>query len=358
MGIGVGVVGIGWIAEKIYLPYLLNAKFIDKVMIYDIDDKKTELITKKSSETKLSCTKELNKDIFLNNIIDVVIILTPNYMHFDLIKRSIENNKKVFCEKPLCINNEELNQLVKIIDKKKGYLLPLLSSRYRKEIELLKKQIELEQVGVIKNIKMGWIRNKGLPGQEWFLNKELSGGGVLIDLGSHILDILSYIFELKNPTNIISTIKNFSEGNNESVANWHGEKSSLKNFTMNVEDNVTLSMHFNNISCAIDLAWASANKYDQTFIEVNGSRGTMRLNTLFGFSENTDLERAILDVNTSVNKKKYYFDLNDKLYPHFKMLDYYFKKLLGDNQLQEKLCMNSIDNLRLINKIYKNSEIV
>jgi predicted dehydrogenase len=129
------------------------------------------------------------EEVYDRQDIDAVIVAVPNKFHMPVTIKALEGNKHVLCEKPLSRTVEEAEAMV-LTASKAGKLLKTGSNhRY---FESVKKAYEVLKSGVIGDIISfnGRIGNNGERLQNsWFVNKELSGGGTLLDNGCHLLDI-------------------------------------------------------------------------------------------------------------------------------------------------------------------------
>ena len=115
--------------------------------------------------------------------LDGVSIITPNRTHCPLALQALRAGKHVFCEKPPALNAQEVSEMKKAADERGKTLMFNFNNRARPESYALRRYIEAGEVGRINSAQAKWIRRTGIPGfGGWFTNKELSGGGPLIDL--------------------------------------------------------------------------------------------------------------------------------------------------------------------------------
>ncbi|MDA1763998.1 Gfo/Idh/MocA family oxidoreductase [Bacillus cereus] len=348
---GVGIVGAGWIAEKVHLPFILANPNVNYVGVYDVDNIRLQSIVNENSNIRSYNSYD---DVLRDENIDIVIILTPNFLHFKQIKQAIYYGKKVFCEKPICINNE-IDDLKKLMmEKKDYYIYPLLPNRYKAEINELRSAIK--EIGEVYKVYAGWTRGKGIPTSGWFLDKNKSGGGVLVDLGSHLVDVLLYILEFPKielcEGNLVS---HFTTGENNR-ATWREKKviKKYEEFQDTVEDSAQVFLKNKKTSMVIDLCWDSYLNEDKTYFEIHGTQGFVRLETLFGFSNRIKENKAKL-ILTSENKSySKTFDIFNRHEPYHLMLEDYFEMAANNQQLNIEDIMKSIE---LLSEIYRRSEL-
>jgi predicted dehydrogenase len=141
----------------------------------------------------------LNKE---KNNVDAVIISVPNFLHFDAISLSLEAGYNVFVEKPLAINVEQCKEIVKKVEASERKFMIGHSARFIPAVEKVKENLKR---GVIGNLEVATIeeivngpfshpRNPA-PVADWWFNPEKSGGGVLMDIGYHMIDLFRFFTE-------------------------------------------------------------------------------------------------------------------------------------------------------------------
>ena len=187
----VGIVGLG----KMGLLHTAILNTFDDVKVVSISEKE-KLITKYINDafpkTKIY---ENFEDMFSNEKLDLVFITTPTLSHFQIMNSCIEHGINFFVEKPLVINYEETKNICKLLQQKKlimavGYNLRFVDT-FSKTKELLEKKI----LGKITDISSSILSSQVLvKNSGWRLNKKMSGGGVLLELGCHLIDLLLWYF--------------------------------------------------------------------------------------------------------------------------------------------------------------------
>jgi predicted dehydrogenase len=153
--------------------------------------------------------------------------------------------------------------------------------------------------------RCGWIRRRGIPGKGgWFTTKEQSGGGPLIDLGVHMIDLAIWL--MGNPTPIAvtgCTYRKFADTDvSDSINSSFGEKKADGIF--DVEDLAMGFIRFDNGACLqIEFSWASNIKEEDNFVELRGTKSGAKISMQKGleiFSESygqlTDIAPRIDDL--------------------------------------------------------------
>jgi len=130
--------------------------------------------------------------------IDAVSVCTPNYLHAEVAVAALEAGKHVICEKPLAMNAAEGQAMVDQARRSKKILMVALNNRFRGDTQTLKRFIKAGELGDIYYGKTAWLRRSGIPGG-WFRVKQQAGGGPLIDLGVHMLDLTWWLMGSPKP---------------------------------------------------------------------------------------------------------------------------------------------------------------
>ena len=178
--IKIGIIGYGKIG-KLRHKIINQLKNSEVIAIYDknIKIKKNHLF--KNSEA----------EIFNNKEIQVVFIATPNNLNYKYTVAAIKKLKHVFCEKPPALNSNQLIKIIKLQKKYKTKIMYGFNHRHHASIKMMKKIINSKKYG-----KILWMRGRyGKSVDKYFFNNwrsdiKKSGGGILMDQGIHMLDLL------------------------------------------------------------------------------------------------------------------------------------------------------------------------
>jgi predicted dehydrogenase len=198
--IGIGMVGFGYIGKVHLLGYR------DIPMIYP--DKLPEIELKavcRSSQDKAIATAEENgfsrgysnfDEMLKDEEVDIIDIVTPNYLHKEQIIKALEAGKDVLCEKPLGLNGEEAEEISKVVKKTGRKLGMIFNYRFIPAIQQAKKWIDEGRLGKIYSFRGEYFhtgyQNRNRP-LTWRMIKDKSGGGALVDMGVHVLDLIRFL---------------------------------------------------------------------------------------------------------------------------------------------------------------------
>ncbi|HEY0072749.1 MAG TPA: Gfo/Idh/MocA family oxidoreductase [Abditibacteriaceae bacterium] len=132
--------------------------------------------------------------------LDAVSIGLPNYLHAPVTIECLQAGLHVLCEKPLAMNSKEAQKIADAAAKHNRKCMVGQVSRFRADSLFFKKLIEAGELGHIYYAHAVSLRKKGIPGYGgWFTNKAQSGGGPLIDIGVHLLDIAWWLAGCPQP---------------------------------------------------------------------------------------------------------------------------------------------------------------
>lgn len=128
-------------------------------------------------------------DLINDNRLDAIFVLTANDTHSLYAIKALKAGKHVMVEKPMARNYEEARLMVDVAKESKKIISVAYQNRFRDEVTTLKKMIEQGDLGEIYTIKAKAIRRRGIPSWGNFTNQSIQGGGPLVDIGSHVLDL-------------------------------------------------------------------------------------------------------------------------------------------------------------------------
>ena len=268
-----GLIGAGSNAERKHLNNYMTLPNVELAAICDVNIENAQRLAQKYNISKVYSNYE---DMLNKEELDLVSVCTPNYLHAEISIYALEKGVNVHCEKPLAINALEAKKIVEAKNKSGKQVIVGLNNRFTNEAVFLKKYIDAGYLGDIYQVKAGWIRRSGIPGRgTWFTNKDCAGGGVMIDLGVHYLDLALYLIGMPEPSYVTGAIhQNF---NHTTTRNRNGYKGNPKGI-FNVEDTAIGFIGLQNgATVNFEFSWASNIEQDKTFVEILGTKGGVSL---------------------------------------------------------------------------------
>ncbi|MFL4358994.1 Gfo/Idh/MocA family protein [Streptococcus uberis] len=185
------IIGAGQIAEKVHVSYF--KKRSSDIKIVAVVDPFIERAIEFAKRNNIPHYYETVEEMLKHENVDMASICTPNRFHFETAMILLDHGVAVFCEKPPAMTANQAKLMYKKAKEKGSFLAFDFQHRYSEETQQLKNQIE--KLGDIYYIEADALRRSGVPGWGNFIDKEIQGGGPLIDLGIHMLDTTMYLLD-------------------------------------------------------------------------------------------------------------------------------------------------------------------
>lgn len=296
----IGIIGAGQITNT---THLVNLKEMNNAEVVSICDNNFDNAKNTAEKFNIDNYYDNYKSMINENELDAVFVCVPNKFHFDATMFCLENGCNVLCEKPPAINYaQSLAMEKKALEK--GVLLSYgFHFRHSKGVSITKNKIDNGEFGTIYSAKAIWHRKRGVPGWGNFINKEMQGGGPLIDIGCHMLDLALYFLDYKEISYVCSNTSDYLA--KETNAFLMGEYDKSK-FT--VEDNAFGFIKFkDNTSLIIETSFAlNMEKENVRDVVLYGSKKGSTLFPLKFYGEENGLlktEEFNYDIEKDLHKK-------------------------------------------------------
>ncbi|MCS7462051.1 Gfo/Idh/MocA family oxidoreductase [Paenibacillus doosanensis] len=272
--LNVGVIGAGSISELHLQAY---QKLGDAVQIYAICDLNQARAQEKAEKYGASEVYDDYRKLLADPKVDAVSVCTWNNTHAEISIAALQAGKHVLVEKPLCRTVEEALNVQQAVRESGKVLQVGFVRRYDANAQLMKSFVDNGELGDIYYAKASCIRRLGNPGG-WFADKERSGGGPLIDIGVHVIDICWY---LMGRPKVVSVSGNTYRklGNRANVRNLSFYKAADYDASQNtVEDMANALIRFDNgASLMVDVSFTLHAKQDETVVKLFGDKGGLEL---------------------------------------------------------------------------------
>ncbi|MBQ3572723.1 MAG: Gfo/Idh/MocA family oxidoreductase [Clostridia bacterium] len=270
----IGIVGCGGIFKYAHLPAYKQMKNVKIVAICDIVEEKMD-----DSDFPVGVKKYKDwKDLLNDPEVDAVDICAPNYLHSIVGVEALKKGIHVFTEKPDAISVAEMQRLMDAEKESGKVYMAMRNNRHLNISKFYKKYIEEGKAGELYCGRCGIIRRRGIPGKGgWFTTKAQSGGGPLVDLGVHMIDLAIYFMGNPKAVAVSGCIYNkFANSDlSDSVNSKFGEKKDDGVF--DVEDLAMGFIRFENGACLqIEFSWASNIEKETAFLELRGEKSGIK----------------------------------------------------------------------------------
>lgn len=201
--IKVGIIGCGGIANSKHLPALSHhADIVELVAFCDLIEERAQKAAAKYGAPDAKVYTDY-RELLKDESIVAVHVLTPNVSHCELTVAALDAGKHVLCEKPMAATPEDAKKMLEARDRSGKLLTIGYQGRLRQDSLTLKKMCENGELGDIYYARAHAIRRRGVPTWGVFPNKALQGGGPLIDIGTHALDLTLWMMDNYKPKSVM-----------------------------------------------------------------------------------------------------------------------------------------------------------
>ncbi|NMB95887.1 MAG: Gfo/Idh/MocA family oxidoreductase, partial [Clostridiaceae bacterium] len=198
--IRVGIIGFGFMGKAHTYGYktipLYYSGLPFKIKLMGVCNRTLSVAERAVEELGFEFATSNQDDILLNKEIDVINICTPNIHHKDAVLKAIGSGKHVYCDKPLAVSYEEAREIIGILEKHDVITQMALQYRFYPATMRARELIEEGRIGKIMSFRACYLHSGSVDPEKpigWKQDKKFGGGGVLFDLGSHVLDLIYYL---------------------------------------------------------------------------------------------------------------------------------------------------------------------
>lgn len=322
----VNIIGLGGIAQITHLPLLSKMEETEITGVCDIDKSKAKLVAQKYN------LKNYYTD--LDNLLaetdaDCIIISSPTYMHEEHAVKSLEKGLNVLVEKPLGRNVMEAQRIVDTAKKNKRKLMVGMNNLFRPDIMMLQSFTSANSLGDIFYIKSGFIKKRSSTGS-WILDKNKSGGGVVMDLGIVILELAVWL--MKYPKVKSVSASNFFHSTNA------------------VEDSSFVMIRTDKNHCiSLEASWSLPRENDLFYCNVFGTEGSASINPLRIYKRMhgnlVNVTPVKMETPANIYKRSYEYELK-----HFISAIMNNTELISGGE-------EALERMKIVESIYKSAKI-
>ena len=190
--------------------------------------------------------------------VDAVIITTPNKFHEQCAVEALEADIPVLLEKPLAHTLESAERIADVVSASEAFVMLGFHNRFRQGAQVLNAYREEGRLGTVKHVEANYVRRRGVPGRgSWFTTKDISGGGSLIDIGVHAIDLALHFLGFPEVVEVSGqTRSEFGSRENYTYITMYGPDTEASHF--DVDDSATAFMRFaNGSTMSLEVAWAT-----------------------------------------------------------------------------------------------------
>jgi len=277
---GVGIVGFGFMGRMHSYGYM------NMPLFYDPPPCRTRLVglTEVNAETadraRAACGFEYTTDdvhqLIADDRIDIIDCCTPNVFHKDIVIAALEAGKHVYCDKPLATNADEADEIIRTM-KEMGYegiTQMALQYRFLPATMRAKQLVEEGFLGRVMHFRSVYLHSSSINPDKpitWKLDRSQGGGGVLFDLGSHILDLMIHLLGKVESVGAVC----------ETFFKERPLAGTDKRVKVETDDLALMTVRFQSGALGtIEASKVATGTNDELRFEIHGEKGAMRFNLM------------------------------------------------------------------------------
>jgi len=198
--VGLGLIGLGFIGKV----HLRNSTKLTNAQVLAVSDTSRRALKEAQTTAGIEKTFVNYQQLLKDDSIDGVVIALPTHLHAQCACDAAEANKHIFLEKPIARNVEEAKEIITVAERNSVKLMLGYPLRFNRAMGKLREQIKNGSIGEVETayatfVDSGPFKHRTqdhapVPVPEWWFKKELSGGGALMDQGSHMINLLRWYF--------------------------------------------------------------------------------------------------------------------------------------------------------------------
>ena len=300
----IGIIGCGGIANNKHMPSLSKLNNVQMVAFCDIILDRA-INAKNRFGTPDSKVYEDYHELLKDPEIEVVHVLTPNLEHAQISVDALHAGKHVMCEKPMAKTAADAKRMLDAA-KETGKLLTIgYQHRYKPQAAFAKKYINSGELGDIYYVNCLALRRRGTPNWGVFLNEEEQGGGPIIDIATHSLDLTLYLMNNYEPEMVVG--KTHKKIEHPEAGNPWGDNGVS---TTNLEDSACAFIRMKNgATIMLETSWAlnTSEPVEEGSCVLCGSRAGLQIKNNKLSINKVEFDRhTVTEVNTSAGGVAFY----------------------------------------------------
>ncbi len=309
--VAVGIVGLGGIGH--HHAEQIEANDARLVGGMDISEAARESFADRFDVETYAATDALFEAV------DAVLITTPNRFHEEYAVSALAAGVDVLLEKPLAHTLESAERIAEAATDAEGFCMVGFNNRFLNPVEVITGYNQAGRFGDLTHIEANYVRQRGIPGRgSWFTSKAVSGGGSLIDIGVHAIDLALYVLDFPTVTEVSAATRSQFGASDEyaAIAEW-GEDTGPEGF--DVDDSASAFIRTDDgQTISLEVAWAT-NRPDSNEFIIRGTDAGARFDrknqtlTLYEASTVGEQHLATTEIetrtiNTHRAEQAYFFD--------------------------------------------------
>lgn len=336
----VGIIGVGGVARGAHIPGYQKLPGVEIVAVSDLLlDRAQEVAQSIGPNTKAYADY---REMLANENLDAVSVCTPNAFHKDPTIAALEAGAHVLCEKPIATSVAEGEEMIATA-RRTGKILTIgLMSRFSSSAQVIRRFAEAGHLGEVYYARAQYLRRRGIPDWGVFHIQEKSGGGALIDIGVHVLDLAMWLMGSPKPV-AVSGAAFTKFGNRPDHVHRGGRKLRFPPEEFDVDDNAFATVRFDNGALlTLEVSWASEIPTNVHGIQLFGDRGGASSSPL---ALHTQMNGTLVDITPQ--------DIGD-VQPHHAEIEHFIACVRGEREIIVKP-EEALEVQRVLDAIYEST---
>lgn len=256
----VGLLGCGAVAQVAHLPAYRRLRNVKLVALCDAGAPKLRALRERTGARY--AVRSIDELLAIDDL-DAIDICLPSHLHHEAVLRCLAAGKHVLCEKPLALSSEDVADIMAAQRESGLVVLVGMNNRYRDDSILLKSFVEEGALGEIFFAHAGWLRRRErIRPSDWQYQRSMSGGGVFMDLGIQVLDLVLWLAGYPEPL--------------RSTATYYHHTSEI-----DVEDTALATLTCEgDLTACIEVSWRFLMEPEEQRLSVFGTQGSGLLTSL------------------------------------------------------------------------------
>ena len=298
-------------------------------------------------------TYDDHEEMLESEDLDAVIVTTPTKYHEPISVAALERDVHVLVEKPLAHTVDSAERIADAVDRSGAFCMVGFHYRFSGATSMFKAYQRNDQFGDIRHVEANYVRRRGIPAPgSWFTNRELAGGGALLDLGVHAVDLALYLLDFPEVTEVVGETRS-EFGTDEGYAdpdNWTQEWH-VGSEKFDVDDSVSAFLKCENgTTISLEVAWATNRESTSEFV-VRGAESGARF----------EMGEDVLTIfDTGLEGGDHYIDSEQTSHPEVTGWRAESKAFLDAVRAGEPPVQNTVEEglqvQRVLDAIYESSE--
>lgn len=286
----------------------------------------------------------------LFEVVDAVVVTTPNAYHEEYVVDALEAGLDVLVEKPLGHNLESAERIAETAADADGFVMVGFHNRFREPVQVATEYREEGRLGDVTHVEADYVRRRGVPGRgSWFTRKEVAGGGAVVDIGTHVIDMALYLAGYPEVEEVTATTRaEFGTEPDYTYLEMWGDDHGAGE--INVEDSASAFLRCSNgTTISLEIAWATNRPPSQEYYlrGTDGGAGLDLADGMLEFYETSDVgapHHRTTDVATTDTD------------PHQREERYFLEHVVKGETPELNTVEDGLEVQRVMEAIYRSSE--